>query len=294
VDRSSEAAADDPLRYAFRSAGRAGGASVAGAHRPSRDPVPYLGRLDDLSTREQLRDAEELISAGSSATPRDRLDLLRIRGPRGFLLLASPADALLASSTVGWIGDQPVVEVAIGCGSGIQAAAKRSVDIVLGVLAAAVTSPLWIFTGLAIWLEDRGPILIRQTRVGRGGVPFSMWKLRSMRDGRVTRVGRFIRPYHLDEIPQLLNVISGQMSLVGPRPEMPAIDEDIRRQLPDFDLRCLVRPGMAGLAQVSAEYDCDPEVKLRYDLMYMCDWSLLLDFRLLMRSISTSLSGSGL
>jgi lipopolysaccharide/colanic/teichoic acid biosynthesis glycosyltransferase len=83
------------------------------------------------------------------------------------------------------------------------------------------------------------------------------------------------------------------MSLVGPRPERPDIADDIQRSLPDFDLRCLVRPGIAGLAQVSAEYDSDPEVKLRYDLMYMCDWSLMLDLRLLLHSVSTSLSGSG-
>ena len=120
-----------------------------------------------------------------------------------------------------------------------------------------------------------------------------MWKLRSMRDGKATRVGSLMRRYHIDELPQLLNVITGDMSLVGPRPERPDIADTIQRDVPDFDLRCLVRPGIAGLAQVSSEYDTHPDVKLRYDLMYMCDWSLMLDFRLLLRSVSTSLSGSG-
>jgi len=259
-------------------------------HEASDLSVPYLGTIDDPATRTRLREVDQVICAGST---RERLDLLRIRGPRGFLLLASHADALLASSTLGWIGDQPLVAVAVGCGIGFQAALKRSIDIVLGIVLLALSSPIWIVTALAIWLEDGRPVLIRQARVGLGGIPFAMWKLRSMRDGQVTRVGSLIRRYHIDELAQLLNVVSGDMSLVGPRPERPDIAEDIQRKLPDFDLRCLVRPGIAGLAQVSAEYDSDPEVKLRYDLMYMCDWSLMLDFRLLLHSVSTSLSGSG-
>lgn len=266
---------------------------VIGWAGPERDDlnVPYLGAIDEPATRQRLRDVEEVICAGS---PRERLDLLRIRGPRGFLLLASHADALLASSTLGWIGDQPLVEVSVACGTGLQAVVKRGIDIVLSCFLIMLAAPLWIATAIAIWLEDRGPVHIRQLRVGRGGVPFAMWKLRSMRDQRVTKVGSLIRRYHIDELAQLINVISGDMSLVGPRPERPDIADDIRRGLPDFDLRCLVRPGIAGLAQVSAEYDTDPEVKLRYDLMYMCDWSLMLDLRLLLRSVSTSLSGSGI
>jgi len=163
----------------------------------------------------------------------------------------------------------------------------------IGTALVVVTMPIWLVAILAIWIEDRGPVFIRQLRVGLGGIPFPMWKFRSMRDGKVTRVGSLLRSYHIDELAQLLNVISGDMSLVGPRPERPDIADDIQRELPDFDLRCLVRPGIAGLAQVSADYDSDPEVKLRYDLMYMCDWSLMLDLRLLLHSVSTSLSGSG-
>ena len=102
-----------------------------------------------------------------------------------------------------------------------------------------------------------------------------------------------LRRYHLDELPQLINVLCGEMSLVGPRPERPEIAARILRDLPDFDLRSLVRPGIAGLAQVSGEYDSRPEVKLRYDLMYMCGWSVWLDLRLLLRAVSSSLAGTG-
>jgi len=146
-------------------------------------PVPYLGPITDPETRARLRDVEEVICAGSS---RERLDLLRVRGPRGFLLLASHADALLASSTLGWIGDQPLVQVAVGCGIGIQAAMKRALDLIISIVLLLLTAPLWLIAAAAIWIEDRNPVCIRQQRVGLGGIPFAMWKLRSMRDGNGT------------------------------------------------------------------------------------------------------------
>jgi len=251
-------------------------------------------QLEDPSIRTCVREAEEVILVSPNGDPRRRLELLRIRGPRGYLLLASHADALLTSSLLGWIGDQPLIEIAVGCGYGVSAAVKRTIDVVVSAMLIAVTAPAWIIVAIAIWLEDRAPVTLRQERVGRGSVPFAMWKFRSMRDGRVTRVGALLRRYRVDELPQLVNVLTGDMSLVGPRPERPQIVERILTEVPDFDLRSLVRPGIAGLAQVSSEYETHPEVKLRYDLTYMCDWSLWLDLRLLLRSVSTSLSGSGI
>lgn len=251
-------------------------------------------RLDDAGPRDAIASAEEVICVSPDTPPKLRLELLRIRGPRGYLLLASHADALLSSTVLGWIGDQPLVEIAVGCGFGISAAVKRAIDITLGSIAALLTSPVWIATALAVWIEDRGPVLIKQMRVGRDNVPFAMWKFRSMRDGKPTRVGGWMRRYRTDELPQLVNVITGEMSLVGPRPERPELVAQILEEVPDFDLRSLVKPGIAGLAQVAAEYDTHPEVKLRYDITYMCGWSLWLDVRLLLRSVSTSLSGTGL
>jgi lipopolysaccharide/colanic/teichoic acid biosynthesis glycosyltransferase len=271
---------------------------------PAKAGASWLGRLDDPNVRAVVRDVEEVICVWSEAAPRGRLELLRIRGPRGYLLLASSADALLASSVLGWMGDEPLIEVMIGCGFGANAIIKRCIDVAGAIVLAALTLPLWIVIAAAVWLEDPGPVLLRQPRLGRGGLPFAMWKFRSMRppvaganqqsdSERITRVGSFLRRYHLDEIPQLLNVITGDMSLVGPRPERPEIAERILEEVPDFDLRCLVRPGIAGLAQSLIEYDSRPAVKLRYDLTYMCSWSLWLDIRLMLRSITASLSGSG-
>src|SRR6185369_7343307 len=151
-----------------------------------------------------------------------------------------------ASRMLGWIGDQPLVEVGVSCGYGISAAVKRSIDLAGSVLMMIATAPLSILAAIAIKLDDGGPVLIRQSRVGLGGEPYGMWKFRSMANDRVTRAGAFLRPYHLDELPQLLNVFSGDMSLVGPRPERPELVAEIMRDVPDFDLRCLVRPGIAG------------------------------------------------
>jgi Sugar transferases involved in lipopolysaccharide synthesis len=263
--------------------------------------LPHVGSLDKPLVRARLREVEEVIYVDPEASPHERLELLRIRGPRGYLLLASHADALLTSSMLGWVGDQPLIEIAVGCGYGVRAAVKRLMDVAVGCVLAAIVAPFAIVAAAAIWLNDRGPVLIRQIRVGRGGLPFSMWKFRSMhapRDGHVdgfgvTRVGLILRRYRIDELPQLINIIAGDMSLVGPRPERPEIVAQILNDLPEFELRNFVRPGLAGLAQVSGEYDSRPEVKLRYDLTYMCDWSVQLDVRLLLSSVSASLSGSG-
>jgi lipopolysaccharide/colanic/teichoic acid biosynthesis glycosyltransferase len=265
--------------------------------------VPYLGRLDDASVRAAIREVDEVIYVGSEIGPHGRLELLRIRGPRGYLLLASHADALLISSVLGWMGDEPLIEVVIGCGYGVRAMVKRAIDIAVTLILTAITLPVFLLVAAVIWLDDRGPVLLRQPRQGLDGVPFLMWKFRSMRaetgaagesdDGRVTRVGRLLRRYRLDELPQLVNVITGDMSLVGPRPERPEIAERILTEVPDFDLRCLVRPGIAGLAQILGEYDSRPAVKLRYDLTYMCSWTLWLDIRVLFSSIAAALSGSG-
>jgi lipopolysaccharide/colanic/teichoic acid biosynthesis glycosyltransferase len=112
-------------------------------------------------------------------------------------------------------------------------------------------------------------------------------------DERFTRVGKLLRRYRLDELPQLFNVIAGEMSLVGPRPEIPEVAAEITARRPAFELRLHARPGLAGLAQVSAEYDQDDEVKLAYDLQYLCSWSAARDARILLQAVAAVLSGRG-
>jgi len=181
-------------------------------------------------------------------------------------------------------------------------ALKRAVDLLAAVALLIFGTPLCVLVGLAIRLEDGGPILFRQTRVGRGGALFTLYKLRSMRsdaeadsgpqwaapdDARVTRIGRWIRALRIDEIPQAWNVLVGDMSFVGPRPERPEFVCLLREAIPAYDHRHRVRPGMTGwvqLNQPSSHTIDDARRKLEYDLHYLASWSLLLDLYILART----------
>jgi lipopolysaccharide/colanic/teichoic acid biosynthesis glycosyltransferase len=166
---------------------------------------------------------------------------------------------------------------------------KRLFDVAFAALALVVTAPLLVVVAALIWIESGGPILFRQPRMGRGGRPFVISKLRTMdRDGRVTRVGRLLRPTGIDELPQLWHVLQGQMSVVGPRPEV--LDRVPRwdRELPDYWARHLMRPGITGWAQVNGlRGDVSIPERLRHDLQYLCTFSLGLDARILWRTMAT-------
>ncbi len=188
--------------------------------------------------------------------------------------------------------------------------AKHLGDIVCGVLGSVPTILLSPFIALAIWVEDRGPILYWQARVGKGGRPFSIVKFRTMRvnaethgaefaqenDPRVTRVGHFLRTSRLDELPQIWNILRGEMSFVGPRPERPEIEDGLAKTIPLFPVRHLVRPGLTGWAQVSAPYAATHEdhlMKLRHDLYYLKYRSLALDAAIILKTIYSVLKRKG-
>lgn len=182
-------------------------------------------------------------------------------------------------------------------------AIKPLLDRVLALVLIVVTSPLWICAAVAILATSRGPVIYTQTRLGLGGRRFTIFKLRSMYqdsetgtgprwcipgDPRVTPVGWILRKTHIDELPQLWNVLRGDLSLVGPRPERPEIAMDICRSVPDFDDRLLVKPGLTGLAQVQQPpdqtYDCARR-KLEKDLIYIDQMSLWLDARIAIATV---------
>jgi lipopolysaccharide/colanic/teichoic acid biosynthesis glycosyltransferase len=156
-------------------------------------------------------------------------------------------------------------------------------------------------------LSSPGPVLYRQTRVGRGQQPFTLLKFRTMRSGaesggevlatpgdpRLTPIGATLRRSRLDELPQLLNVLGGSMSLVGPRPERPGFVRAYLESVPGYAERFSLRPGLTGLAQVNGDYDSTPENKLRYDLAYSANWSFWLDLSILVRTVRTVLSSRG-
>jgi sugar transferase (PEP-CTERM system associated) len=187
---------------------------------------------------------------------------------------------------------------------------KRLFDLIASGLLLSLTAPMIGLTALAIRMDSRGPVFYRQQRVGRGQKVFTIYKFRSMRqdaeigkarwaaerDPRVTRVGRFLRLTHIDEIPQIWNIFKGDMSLVGPRPERPEFVEVLENEIPYYFVRYTVRPGITGWAQVSYRYGAsieDAKNKLEFDLYYIKNMSLFLDFKILLRTIGVVLLGDG-
>ena len=185
----------------------------------------------------------------------------------------------------------------------VSAVMKRSFDLIVSAAMLAVVLPVLGLTALAIRLEESGPILYRQERVGLHGKRFILLKFRSMRidaesdrpqwaqhqDPRITTIGAFIRKFRIDELPQLINVIRGDMTLVGPRPERPYFVERLAREIPFYDARHAVRPGITGWAQVNYPYGASVEEareKLSYDLYYVKNQSLFLDLVILAQTFS--------
>ena len=176
---------------------------------------------------------------------------------------------------------------------------KRAEDILISLILMLVLSPVMALTALLIRFEDGGPVLYRQKRVTRRGKEFDMLKFRSMHvdaekdgprlasknDSRVTKVGRVIRNLHFDELPQLFNVLKGDMSMVGPRPERREFVEEYSRIIPEFTERLKVRGGLTGYAQIYGKYSTGPEDKIKYDLIYIYNYSLRLDIRLLFLTV---------
>jgi lipopolysaccharide/colanic/teichoic acid biosynthesis glycosyltransferase len=180
---------------------------------------------------------------------------------------------------------------------------KRTVDVAISSLMILLSWPLMLVTAIAVRLDSPGPILFRQERVGRDGLTFTLLKFRSMRadaeaatgpvwatldDPRITRAGRFIRRARLDELPQLLNVLAGQMSLVGPRPERPVFVEELAKRIPYFRQRHIVKPGVTGWAQINYRYGSsfeDAVQKLQYDLFYIKYQSFLFDLSILFNTV---------
>ena len=189
--------------------------------------------------------------------------------------------------------------------------AKRLLDIALGLVGAAVLLIMLPFLALAITLDCPGPIFYRQVRVGRGGRIYRVFKLRTMvpnaegdgqarwataNDERVTRLGRFLRKTRLDELPQVLNVLRGEMSIVGPRPERPEFIAQLQEQIPFYRTRLMVKPGLTGWAQVRYGYGSsiqDTLIKLQYDLYYIRHWSFWMDLHVIFKTIGVVLRCEG-
>jgi len=222
------------------------------------------------------------------------LELLRQRVPVRYL---EEAWVAFSSGFVGWDRDFAQKQ-------------KRLLDIGFSLSGLVLGLPVLVLVALAIRLTSRGPVLYRQTRVGKGGREFTLIKFRSMRtdaesgnpiwarehDSRITLVGNLLRKSHLDEAPQLWNILRGDMSLVGPRPERPEFVQGLREQIPYYDLRHLIRPGLTGWAQIQYPYGAsvqDSEAKLEYDLYYVRHKHVFWDLRIILRTATVCFLGRG-
>jgi exopolysaccharide biosynthesis polyprenyl glycosylphosphotransferase len=244
----------------------------------------------------------------SERTRRALLDL--IERPVRFMRLPQFYELYLRKIPLGTINDLWFLEnIDLGAKWRYRIA-KRGFDVIASLLVLALCIVPWIFIATAITLSSPGPILFRQERLGRGGRPFRILKFRTMRmerndlaptaknDPRITGVGRFLRTFRLDEIPQVVNILLGEMSFAGPRPERPELAVKLERSIPYYRQRLLVKPGITGWDQVSGEYHSpsieDTYKKLQYDLYYVKNMSVLLDFSIFFKTIMTMLRRKGL
>ena len=186
---------------------------------------------------------------------------------------------------------------------------KRVLDILGSFLALVISSPLCLFIILLIKMTSKGPVLYTQIRVGKGGHAFEIYKFRTMKidaeketgpvwaktnDNRLTPIGHFLRKSHMDEIPQFINVLKGDMSIIGPRPERPVFVEEFKKTIVDYNKRLGVKPGITGLAQVWHRYDetiADVRKKIKYDILYIKEMCLLTDIRIVLRTARVVLLG---
>lgn len=278
---------------------------------PADSLGPCLGTVDDLPRLLADGVAEDVILAASAQSWRvGLLDRLARSRPShtNVLLLPGPFESLIGGTRYRSVQDIPLIEVVRESEWRAYRPLKRGLDLVLAVAMAAMAALPMAIVALLVRVTSPGPILYRQQRVGRGQREFTLVKFRTMRedaerdtgevlampgDPRLTPVGAMLRRFRLDELPQLWNVVVGEMSLVGPRPERPGFVQRYLEEVPGYAERFSMQPGLTGLAQVRGEYDSSAENKLRYDLAYIANWSLWLDLVILLRTVKIVLSSRG-
>jgi exopolysaccharide biosynthesis polyprenyl glycosylphosphotransferase len=292
-----------------------GAVSADGAAGPATLPslaeVPVLGRRDDLPAVCERHDVDEVIIA-SDLSWQDRLldSLSRWEGTRARIcVVPSPYEILIGRTEHLRLHDIPLIEVVGDPLSGGASLMKRIFDLVLATLLAVLTAPVMALVAFGVMTTSRGPVFYTQARVGKGGRPFTMVKFRTMHvgaeratgpvlasenDPRVTWLGRYLRAARLDELPQLWNVLRGDMSFVGPRPERPEFVTVYEQDIQGYAERYKVRPGLTGYAQVNGEYHTSPATKLKYDLAYIYNRSLWLDLKILAETAKVVLTRRGI
>ncbi|MCU0608776.1 MAG: sugar transferase [Chitinispirillaceae bacterium] len=285
--------------------GRKKGESFAG--------YPVLGTYSDLPTIVKMESVAGLIIAHVSASPNEILKIMNYCSDITVTIYMVPSlvDVVSGHLKTHQIFGIPLLILLQDHMPGWEAQIKRLMDIAVSAGVLVVGAPVWLLVALVIRLNSPGPSVYSQVRVGRNGKNFTMYKFRSMYqdaekrsgpkwatedDPRITPVGRFIRKTRLDEIPQFWNVLIGEMSLVGPRPERPFFVEQLKQEIPWYVRRIKMTPGVTGWAQVKHKYDAsieDVKQKVLYDLYYFDNMSIILDLKIILQTFMVVLTGKG-
>jgi len=272
--------------------------------------VPVLGVREELPVLCQRHEVDDVIIA-SDLGWQDRLldDLSRWRGPRARIsVVPSPYEVSIGRPGHLRLHDIPLIEVVTDPLAGAASGVKRVFDLVVGIPLFVLALPVMLVVAALVRVSSPGPVLYTQERVGKDGRNFTMVKFRTMRadaergtgpvlaaenDPRVTFLGRFLRATRLDELPQLWNLLCGDMSFVGPRPERPEFVAQYVQDIQGYGERFRVRPGLTGYAQVNGEYHTSPTTKLKYDLAYIHNHSLWLDLKIMSETVKVILTRRG-
>ncbi len=268
--------------------------------------VPVLGHVDDIPDLIEKYEIEEVIIGRPELSHQELLAIISRceRGQVGIKIFPDLFQIIATELSIGDLGGLPLLSVRDVALRGWKLTLKRGVDLVGSAVGLVILSPILMLLAMAIKLDSPGPVLYAQERIGLDAKPFWCFKFRSMRtdaekqgpgwtvedDPRVTRLGRLLRRFSIDELPQLINVFVGEMSLVGPRPERPIYVEQFRRSIPRYMDRHREKAGMTGWAQVNGlRGDTSIAERTKYDLWYIENWSLWLDFKIMLRTLASVL-----
>ncbi|MCR5229282.1 MAG: sugar transferase [Solobacterium sp.] len=256
--------------------------------------------FDEFDKREKDLDQYQCV-VGVGLRPEQKEILVKTcyERKKSVYLVPDVYDVIVNSGKSVYLIDTPVFKTNNFGPSQLEKIVKRIWDIFFALVLLIITSPILLVTAIAIKAQDGGPVFYKQTRLTQYGRPFSIIKFRSMKidaekdgvarlasehDDRITRVGRFIRACRIDELPQLINILNGDMSVVGPRPERPELIEKILEDVPEFNYRLIVKAGLTGYAQVYGKYNTKLKDKLLFDMIYIENFSLLLDLRIMFKT----------
>lgn len=271
-----------------------------------------LGKLDDLHDLIPARNIREVLIALDSSDHGRLLEIIAKCNSHkvGMKIIPDLYDIISGQARTNAIYGFPLIAISPQLMTPWEESVKRMLDIVVSSLILIIGMPVWLLIAAFVKLESPGSVFYKQERVGKDGERFNIIKFRSMRedaekagpqwahkkDPRVTRVGKWLRKLHLDEVPQMINILNGNMSLVGPRPERPIFVESLSKEIPLYARRLKVRPGVTGWAQVKGQYDesiDDVKKKVQFDLYYIENMSLRMDMKILFNTASHMLLGKG-